>query len=141
MNEDKITNVKGYWAILNSFDRTEFEKLFKDLDEKEYREFIRNKIEHIIMQYPIVDIFYECPKCRYRVIHEQKKPFFLESLVDYFLEQTLGLARQKLISARRIFLEEINKKAVILQDKFEVLDKLQENFGNERIKDSTNYKE
>jgi DNA-directed RNA polymerase subunit RPC12/RpoP len=118
--EERISNVRAYFDILNNVIwHKDYEDLFKDLKEEEYEDFIRTRIEHIIMQFPNADVYYECPKCRHRIIQDQKKPMFVDALVKYFLEQTLNLSRKKLIEGRRIVVHALHDFALELEKHFQ----------------------
>lgn len=121
---NEIENIRFFNEVFTTIDLREFEELFDDLKKDKYKEFIRIKLEHIIMKHPESIIQWECKKCRHIGIADGRKPIYLEELVNYFLEQTLNLSRSKLVKARKCFLSAWEKKVTILTNKFSKMSKI-----------------
>jgi len=63
------------------------EELKKSMDNM--KDWIRIKIEHLMIIHPNSSFYFECKKCRYRQIHEQEKFCGIEAVVSWVTEKAV----------------------------------------------------
>lgn len=66
-----------------------FPKNKEEFEEKQkrVRDFVQISIEHIIVQYPHGSIQIECPKCRWRMLHDIENPMYVDKIVNWIMDR------------------------------------------------------